>query len=145
MTIQEKIEKCQEFYNELCTFLSGKYENIQSCNNDMSAYLIPNGTLSQLSYYGKPEKSFRISDHWNWYSSERKCALSNYIQCFSLDAPWPQKRPAPGKASKPRAAIQVAFYGSDNKYHAVFGEVYNHKTKTWEWKNGTVEQAVMYI
>lgn len=145
MTTQEKIDKCKAFYEELCTYLSGTYENVPSCNADISAYLIPNGSISQLSYYGKPEKSFRISDHWNWYSSERKCSLPNYIQCFSLDAPWPRKRPAPGKASKPREAIQVAVYGADNKYHAIFGEVYDRKKKSWSWKSITVEQAVAYI
>lgn len=142
MTVEEKIAACEKFYEELCTALSDHYENIPSCNGDMSAYLVPKGLESQLSYYGKPSRSFRISDHWNWYSSHQKCALTNYIQCYCVDAPYAKKRPAPGKASKPVSAIQVAFYGNDNRYHVMFGEIYDRKKKTWSWKNGTIEQCL---
>lgn len=142
MTTEQKLEACKGFYDKLCEALTNTHENVASCNADISSYLIPKGSVSQLSYYGKPANSFRISDHWNWYSSLKKCSLANYIQCYSPDVPYAGKRPAPGKATRPVSAIQVSYFGADNKYHCVYGEVYNRKTKKWDWKEATVEEAV---
>lgn len=54
LTKNEKIELCQNFYRELSVKLSDGYEVAGSCNNDISSYLIPNGSVEDLSYYGKP-------------------------------------------------------------------------------------------
>lgn len=145
MTREEKIEACKKFYEELCEALSATHENVASCNADMSAYLIPKGSMPQLSYYGKPEKSFRVSDHWSWFSSTKKCKLPNYVQCLSVDAPYRRNRPAADKASKPVYAIQVCFFGADNKYHCVFGEVFDPKTKKWSWKNASIASAAALV
>ena len=126
-------EKCKEFFIELSIALGADYELVESCNNDISRYLIPKGTREQITYYGKPDNSFRLSDHWNWYSSLFKCNNEHYIQCFSVDAPWSKKRVAPGKASKPIYCVQVCVMGEDKKYHCVYGERFNRRTKTWEW------------
>lgn len=145
MTMQDKISACLEFWKELCARLLNTHELVQSCNNDISAYLIPHGSIAQLSYYGKPAQSFRLSDHWNWYSSLKRCGNEHYIQCFSVDAPWAAKRVVPGKPTAPVTAIQVCYFGKDKKYHAVFGEVYDRKTKTWAWKEVTVDEAIKLI
>lgn len=133
MTYKEKTKAVLNWYSDLCSLLKETHENIHSCNNDISAYLIPRGTIADLSYYGKPANSFRVSDHWNWYSSLHKCDRENYIQCYSVNAPWARKRPAPGKASKPVRAIQVCYFGADKKYHVVYGECWNRKTRSFEW------------
>ena len=138
MNKEEKISKCTAFFEELALKLAGSYEVVGSCNNDISSYLIPEGTISDLSYYGKPAASFRFSDHWNWFSSIRKCSDPTYVQCRSVDMPWCRKREEEGKPTKPIYGIQVAFYGSDGLYHHVFGEKFDRKTKTWDW----VEQSV---
>lgn len=128
-----KIFACEIFFEDLARILKDTYEVIKSCNQDLSQYLIPNGTISDLSYYSKPERSFRISDHWNWYSNLRKCSDQHYIQCLSVDMPRADKRSEYGKATKPKYGIQVCILGGDGKYHAVYGEVYNCTTKRWDW------------
>lgn len=142
MTKAEKSFACRTFFDELAVLLGETHKTIASCNNDISAYLIPNGTEEQVSYYGKPANSFRVSDHWNWYANLNKCSDPHYIQCLSVDVPWPLKRNDIGKASDPRFAIQVSYYGEDKKYHCVFGESYNRKTKRWEWIDQPVDKVV---
>lgn len=129
----DKIEKCRNFLAELENILNDRYELVRSCNKDISCYLIPSGTQSEISYYGKPKKSFRFSDHWNWFSNHKKCAIDSYVQCYSCDIPKPNKRKAPGKASEPIYGIQVAAMGIDGNYHCVFGDKYNQKSKKWTW------------
>lgn len=124
---------CTAFFDELIDFLGSKYEVIQSCNMDFSRYLVPVGTSDQISYYGKPDKSFRISDHWSWYSNTKKCADPNYIQCCNMDLPRAKGR-EDDRATKPIFAYQIAIIGSDGNYHAVYGEVYNKNKHEWVWK-----------
>jgi len=126
-------DKCVEYFDELCRYLSERYEVVGSCNQDISRYLVPRGTVSEITYHSKPVYSFRISDHWNWYANVNKCKNEHYIQCYSVDLPWAKKRPETGKASKPVRGFQVAYFGEDNKYHAVFGEYFNRKTNRWYW------------
>ena len=128
-----KIQKCEEYFMILSELLSETHEVVGSCNKDISKYLIPKGTASELTYYSKPKNSVRISDHWNWYANLNKCNIPWYIQCLSVDIPRASNRLGCGKASKPKHGIQVCIFGKDNKYHAVYGEVYNRKTRTWEW------------
>lgn len=129
----EKIDRCSKFFDALSNILSGTYEVIASCNQDLSRYLVPNGTSDEITYSSKPDLSFRISDHWNWYANLKKCPNPNYIQCFSVNIPKPAKRKDYGKASEPREGIQVAVIGKDGKYHAVYGESYDRKLKHWFW------------
>lgn len=132
MFINPKMKKCRIFFEGLAALLHDTYDVVGSCNKDMSVYLIPKGTLSELSYYGKPEKSFRISDHWNWYSSVRKCSDESYVQCLSVDVPEVLSRTEPGKPTEARQAIQVSIY-ENGCYHAVYGDVFDAKTKEWKW------------
>lgn len=136
---EEKVEKCLGFLFRVSELLDN-YTLVGSCNRDISKYLIPNGSESELSYYGKPENSLRFSDHWNWFSSIKKCTDEHYIQCRSLDIPWCRLREEAGKATKPRFGIQVAYYDKKDKcYHHVFGDKFDRKTKKWSWIEATPE------
>lgn len=141
-TRTEKLHACLDFFYELTDLLEGRYELVESCNNDVSSYLVPVGTAGDISYYGKPDASFRFSDHWNWYSSLSKCDIPWYVQCLSVDVPRPRRRPEEGKASKPRFAIQVSMIGEDGKYHVVYGEKFDRYSKEWTWVETTPEQVI---
>lgn len=145
MTIREKIRRCQYFFEELAKILNDDYEVVGSCIKDISMYLIPKGTETDISYYGKPDKSFRISDHWNWYANLNKCEKKHYIQCWSVDVPYPRDRKTETGPSEPRRAIQVAVIGKGGKYHAVYGEKWNKKHKRWDWLENTPEQIVSVL
>lgn len=133
MTREEKLRACVMFFNGLAEELSDTHEVISSCNNDSSAYLIPKGTVEELTYHSKPDNSYRVSDHWNWYANINKCENEKYIQCWSVDVPYPRKREQPGKSTRPRVAYQVSKIGEDGKYHVVFGEKWDRKKKEWSW------------
>ena len=93
---EHKMIDCRMFFDELADILRSDYEVVESCNNDLSAYLIPKGSRDDLTYYGKPKNSFRVSDHWSWYSTLEKCDVPDYIQCYSVDMPHPKPRPDEG-------------------------------------------------
>ena len=141
-----KIEKCRNFYNNLSNILKDYgYVVVGSCNQDISSYLIPIGTEDKISYYEKPFKSFRLSDHWNWYANVNKCSKEHYVQCLSVDAPWARKRFKEGGPSKPIFAIQVCVFGSDEKYHHVYGEKFDRKTKTWSWIESDPNEIAKHV
>ena len=143
MTFDMKKDACSNFFNKLSTLLSDTYEVLESCNQDFSRYLIPHGTSDQVTYHGKPLKSFRISDHWNWFSNLRKCPDPNYVQCRSLDMPWCRKREkGDPMATKPRFGIQVCIQLEDGCYHHVYGDKFNRKTKTWKWIETRPEDVI---
>ena len=134
MEKEEKMAKCLKFFNELAELLKDDYVVISSCNKDASAYLVPKGTESDISYYGKPVLSFRVSDHWNWYSNTKKCSDPEMVQCESVDLPKARKRLQPGMATRPIFACQVAVYLDDGKYYGVYGECYTPKKKYNRWE-----------
>ena len=128
---------CKEYFMKLANVLSDTHIIVKSCNKDDTLYLVPIAEANNISYYGKPANSFRYSDHWSWYANHNKCNKDWYIQCCSKDAPKARKRKAPGKASEPVEAIQVCYYGSDELYECVFGEVYDSERHEWYFlKNG---------
>ena len=134
LTYGEMLEKCQKFFSELVDISKDHYFLVDSCNNDVSQYLVLYGTQDEeLSYYNKPSWNFRISDHWNWYANVKKCHSYSYIQCLSVDMPRAKKRLEAGKASKPILGYQVCIFGDDEKYHCVYGECYDRKEKKWYW------------
>ena len=133
MTRNQKMRECKEFFWILSDLLSNSYEIIGSCNKDESKYLIPKGTLHDLTYYSKPALSFRISDHWNWYAALYKCEEEHYIQCYTKDMPWTRKREREGMPSRPVLGTSVCVLGGDGQYHVVYGEKFDRKTKTWSW------------
>lgn len=141
LTREEKLAKCQAFMAKLFEKLNG-YECDQSPYSAESSYCIPIGTNEQNSFYSKPMYSFRCSSHWNWYANLRKCSNPTYIQCNNVDVPWPRNRVEPGKASQPVTAYQVAFFDNDKRFHCVYGEKFNRKTKQWEWVESSVEDVI---
>lgn len=138
---KSKMDQCDEFINKLASILGDNYEMVASCNKDLSRYLVPKGTKDQITYYGKPEMSFRVSDHWNWYSSTEKCTNERYVQCFSMDLPNPRPRPAPGVGTNAISAYQVAIQ-VDGRYHHVFGDKYNRRIRRWEWEENDPEKIL---
>jgi hypothetical protein len=146
-TEKSKMALCIEFIETLATLLGESYEMIGSCNKDASKYLVPAGTTDQITYYGKPTLSFRVSDHWSWYSNLKKCAEPSYIQCYSIDAPVPKPRPIgnPGQATKPVMGKQVCIQLADGMYHHVFGDKFDRKTHKWTWvENDPAEVLAAY-
>ena len=140
--MKSKKKACDKFIEELAELLKDTYVMVGSCNQDFSRYLVPIGTEQEITYHSKPEKSFRVSDHWNWFSNLKKCSDPNYVQCRSLDMPWVRKRTDPNKASEPRFGIQVCIQLADGCYHHVFGDKFDRKTKTWEWVENTPELII---
>ena len=131
---ERKIELCNDFLNRVAYLLGYHYELLPSCNHDISRYLIPSGSKSELSYYGKPHMSLRFSDHWNWFASDKKCSDPNLVQCRSMDMPWARHREMADKSTKPRYGFQVAIYDKTTGcYYHVYGEKFDRQTKTWSW------------
>lgn len=146
MTIKEKRESCIEFMNKLAMELKDQYEFVGSCNKDVSAYLIPNGTISELSYYGKPKLSFRVSDHWNWFSNVKKCKDRYHVQCHSVDMPRPRCRLHDDEGpTKPRIGWQVAIFGNDGRYHHVFGERFDRENHAWVWEEKQISEVLAMV
>ena len=140
----DKMEKCRNFFNKLADILKNDYVVYGSCNKDLSAYLVPNGTEKKFTFYGKPVKSFRVSDHWNWFSSRKCCHDMSMVQCDNVDIPWRRRRDPnkPEAAVKPISGCQVGYFDADNFYHCVYGECFDRKTKMWSWVESSPEEVV---
>lgn len=156
----EQAESCIKFFKELYELLNEDYEVIGCGRNPWDYfvqctdkgifrlndhYLIPNGTKNQITYYGKPYWSFRISDHWNWYEDTRKCKNKNYIQCFNVDLPRVRKRFVGDEfRSCGCSAIQVAIFGNhdDEAYHCVYGAYRNKENHEWMWMEKTPQEVI---
>ena len=145
MTFRDKKLLCEMFIQELGNYLNKTHEFAPSCNLDESLYLIPNGTIDQISYYSKPDHSFRYSDHWNWYANLNKCSKKHYIQCWNVDIPYPKERKAEGRASLPRKAVAVAMIGKDGKYHTVYGEKFDKRNKKWTFITNNVQDVASMV
>lgn len=137
--MMRKMNACQTFFQKLADILEEKYEIVGSCNKDQSQYLVPLGTADQISYYGKPAMSFRVSDHWNWYSSTKKCKDPDYVQCNSVDMPRAKRR-TDEHATRPRRGVQVAIQWTDGYYHHVFGEKWDPKERRFVWVKSNPEE-----
>lgn len=138
----EQIRMCREFFEKLATALSETHEILPSCNNDFSRYLCKKGTLEEVTYFSKPEDSFRVSDHWQWYANLLKCPDPHYIQCFSREFPRAKNREREGYAGKAIIADCVAFF-KDGAYHIVYGEYWDKKERKWKWRDTTVEDVIV--
>lgn len=130
---EERKRSCLEYFYYLCDELRETHTIVGSCNNDCSLYLVPKGTESQITYYSKPVDSYRFSDHWNWYANLKKCPDEKYVQCFNPDLPWARRRSEDGRATRPIFGVCVAYFDADQKYHTVFGERFNRRTKKWRF------------
>lgn len=126
--------KCEEFFNKLADILKEHgYVIVASPNNKHTRQLVVKGEEKLLTYYGKPFFSIRFSNAWNWYTNPDKCHDTRIIQCLNHDIPWSRKRTEDGKGSKPWFAWQVAYFGTDRRYHCVYGDKFDRETKTWNF------------
>ena len=157
---REQAEACVKFFKELKILLNEDYQRqgtgkfpkeffVEGTEKGIfrlnDQYLIPRGTRSQITYYGKPHWSFRLSDHWNWYETVGKCNQRQYIQCFNVDLPRLNNRYVEDHAHSPACySIQVAIFGNhdDEAYHCVYGSYKNKETRKWEWMEKTPQQVI---
>ena len=107
-------------------FKAYDYVEMASCNKDYSRYLVKRGTEDRVSYFGKPQLSLRISDHWNWINNRK---APGKIQCKVKDM-WPPK-----EGQKPSRRVCIAIY-DNGQYHYICGDK-RVETKIgdrkWEW------------
>lgn len=130
---EEMKERCKEFFDILAEKLTPTYTKFGDISQ-VSKYLIPAGTDEEVTYYSKPDYSFRVSDHWNWYANVKKCPDESYVQCFCEELLRPKRRKEPGLPSTPIFAINVSFFDpADKRYHVVYGEYWDKKVKAWRW------------
>ena len=142
---REQLKKCNEFFLKVADELKDTHVILGSATGVWgSACLVLKGTENQVSYYGKPINSLRVACNWNWHASLKRCDKPDYIQCLTKDLPWAKKRPSdnPELASPPIWGNMVGLFGPDKRYHCVYGERFNRKTKTWEWVEGDVQELV---
>lgn len=136
------MHSCEIYFNNLTKILKDSHSILPSKNKDISRYLVLNGTEDQVTYYGKPFLSFRLSNHWNWYASYRNCIDPHHIQCFSKDLHLPFKRPMHNHASKPIFACSVGYYGLDKLYHIICGEIFNPITRRMEFIQKDIHEVI---
>lgn len=86
-----------------------------------SGYIYPSGTHDEITYEGKPEKSFRISGHWSWFANVNK-APKDTIQCYCPEIGEPTERniEMPEKPTKPIERWAICFY-ENGVYHQIAG------------------------
>jgi len=139
----EEKELCRQFFIDLAEALKGDYEAMASKirHGECSMYLCPKGTSDQVTYHSKPEMSFRFSDHWNWYTSQKRNPDLKYIQCQCRHLPEPKRRHGDGLPSDPIVANCVCLF-INGQYRVVYGSKYDRKTRSWSWVNNTVEEVV---
>lgn len=143
---KEQMKQLKPLYKAISRYLveNKQYILMDSCNNDNTRYCVPRGTANQVTYYGKPENSIRISDHWSWYSNLKRCKEKDNIQCYNIDMPSPTERLAEGKASLPIEAAAIAIY-YDNAYHTIAGAYIDCNTGEWRWKSLSFDALVSVI
>lgn len=135
---------CWNFYEELAKELGEEYERSDGTHcKPQSSCLVRRGDISHLNYFEKPEWSFRVAPLWNWYANLEKNPDPKYVQCKTDDLPWARQRPKddPTAPSKPVTACCVALF-YEGKYHVIYGEIFDQKTKTWSWKDNSPESAL---
>lgn len=139
---RKQLEKCNAFFLKVANKLTDTHRIIGSSVKWGSACLVPNGLENQVSYYGKPINSLRVACNWNWRASLKRCKDEKYIQCNTEDLPWCRRREVPEMASKPIWGNMVGYFDKDQKYHCVYGERFNRKTREWDWVEGDVDELV---
>ena len=146
--ILNRFKKCESFFEELCKELEDTHELVLcEKNRSASSYLVPKGTADQITWYGKPDNSFRIGDTWNWYANMKRCSDEWTVQCVNTDLPFTANRKG-GIGSRERSpqvkAVQVAYKNGDN-YSCVYGQKYDRKTKKWYWVEADPKEVARLI
>ncbi len=146
--ISEKFAKCERFFEELCEELKDTHE-VYICEKGKSAssYLVPKGTIDQITVYGKPDNSFRIADRWNWYMNMKKCHDEWLVQCLNTDLPFTADRNGgfgSSKGGRQVRAVQVGYKNGD-AYTCVYGAKYDRKNKKWYWIEADPHEVALQI
>ena len=145
---KKQFDICLEFFHKTAALVSDIYEELPSKSKHWpSICLVPKGTASQVTYYGKPVNSLRVAMNWNWRAGLDKCSIPKYIQCVTKDLPFVKARPKdhPERSSPPIFGNMVALFDTDNKYHCIFGEKYDRSSKTWSWVENTPERVAYML
>lgn len=136
------MKECNEYFYKLAERLNASHRVVTGKSGDISKYLVVTGTENQLTYYGKPFLSFRLSNHWNWKANLRKCVDPNHVQCYTKDLHHPFRRPDSVHASKPVYACCVGYYGPDRLYHIICGEVFDPSTKATRFIKKDIDEVI---
>ncbi len=127
---KEETEKiCADFWEKLSNYLREK-GYLETKSKAKSRYLVPSGTENEITWMGKPEFSFRYSNHWNFYTDLKNNPNPNAIQCLNPDIAPAYSRKSPEKGSRPVKGIAVAFYFNGH-YRTICGQKYDLITDTW--------------
>lgn len=143
-TIEEQGKACKEFWAKLVEIMTKKGYVWQPSDTGTTAeYLFREGEESQLSWMGKPKKSFRIGDFWSWYANTETClAPSGHIQCLNTDFGYVKKRPDPVKGTSPRKGWAVAYTEDGYHYYTIFGRKLDKKTGEWKFITPSVDSVL---
>lgn len=145
---KKQLDSCFEFFDLVAEELKDIYEVVPGKSKQFkSACLVPKGTASQVTYYGKPLYSLRVASNWNWRAGLDRCSVEKHIQCVTPDLPYVKPRPKdhPDWSSPPVFGNMVAIFDSDRKYHCLFGEKYNKDNKTWTWMVNTPKRVAAMV
>ena len=115
-------QACMKFWRKLCKMMAEKGYQLQASDTGTNAeYLFPAGTRRDLTWLGKPKKSFRVANFWNWFANFENClAPWNHIQCLNVDFGYTQPRKS-ARATRPKMGWAVAYTEDGYRYHTVFG------------------------
>lgn len=144
MEFYEKQEKCNQYFNSLYEMLKDSHDRRTNKTRDRrpDKYIFPKGTGDEITNVGKPANSFRYSNKWNFWKNGKGEMLDS-VQCYSEDFP---KAHTDSHGCGPQGSVlaySVCFYGEDGRYHVVYGERYNRRTKKWDWVESDPEDAIL--
>ena len=144
MEFKEKQEKCNQYFNGLYELLKDTHDRRTNKTRDRrpDKYIFPKGTGDEITNVGKPKDSFRYSNKWNFYKNGKGEMLPE-VQCYSEDFPHAHTDSLGHGPQGSVLAYSVCFYGEDGRYHVVYGERYNRKTKKWDWVESDPEDAIL--
>ena len=135
-TWKKQLDTCTMFFNAVAELLKDTHVVVPSKSKKWpSACLVKKGEEHLVTYYGKPVNSLRVGPNWNWRAGLDRCSNANYIQCVTPDLPFAKKRSKenPEWSTQPIFGNMVGYFDTDNKYHCLFGEMYDFNDKKWVW------------
>lgn len=135
-TWKKQLDTCTMFFDAVAELLKETHVVVPSKSKKWpSACLVKKGEEHLVTYYGKPVNSLRVGPNWNWRAGLDRCSNAAYIQCVTPDLPFARKRSKenPEWSTAPIFGNMVGYFDTDNKYHCIFGEMYDFENKQWTW------------
>lgn len=146
-TYEERFAKCDAFFKALADALGDKYIHVSNMNpgigDEFEEFLVPVDYMEIPINKPNCTHYFRLADTWNWYDPTDICPDEDFVQARCTCLPSARPRTAPGEASKPVRACVVAYWGDDNRFHPVYGEV--RSKGGWFFKDRTPEEVISYL